>query len=129
PGGDALKRLTIVIVIAHLSSWWSGGVVLLSCVALYCRLDLFLDRRQVEGSWRLHRWIFDRRLRQLRDFLLDHDEAPEFACKELVHIAARGFIEALLAGRRGTFERVLAQVVDEGNIHSHLFTRPAIGLV
>src|SRR5262249_4604337 len=55
--------------------------------------DLLLDRIEVEGSRVLHRRIVHRGRRQLPDELLDHDEAPELAGKELVHVAGGADVE------------------------------------
>src|SRR5262245_30949113 len=51
-------------------------------------VDLLLHRLEIEGSRVLHRRIVDRGGRQLPNELLDLDEAPELAAKELVHVAA-----------------------------------------
>ncbi len=63
--------------------------LLLALAGLDHLLDFLFHRLQVEGSWVLHRRIFDCGLRQLPDVLLDHDEAPEFPGIEVVHIATR----------------------------------------
>ena len=60
---------------------------LLTWAVLDHLLDLLLHRLEVEGSRVLHRRIVDRRLRQLRDVLLDQDEAPELAGEEVVAVA------------------------------------------
>ena len=66
---------------------------------LFCRLglltraildrlfDLLLHCFEVEGSRGLHRRIFDCRLGQLPDILLNQDETPELTGEEVVAIA------------------------------------------
>src|SRR5262245_30505472 len=73
-------------------------------------LDLSLHRLEVERSRILHRRIIDCGLRQLRDVLLHHDEAPEFSGKEVVAITEGAGVRRLATGSGCALERILANV-------------------
>src|SRR5262245_25611686 len=77
-------------------SVWSA-IFLLTWAVLDHLVYLLLHRIQVEGRRVLHRRIVDRRLRQLGDVLLHHDEAPELAGEEVVHVAAAQVVEGFAA--------------------------------
>ena len=52
---------------------------------------------KIEARWRLHRRIFDSRLRQLSHFPLDQHKAPELASHEVVHVTTTHVVQALTA--------------------------------
>src|SRR5436305_8283979 len=70
-------------------------VGLLARLVLDRLLDLLFDSIQVEGSRILHRRIVNRRKGQFLDHLLNKDEPPELASKEVIHIAPAEVIEVL----------------------------------
>src|SRR5215510_12890489 len=101
---------------------------LLTWTVLDHLIDFLLHRLEVEGSRVLHWWIVDRRLRQLRNILLDHDEAPELAGVEVVHVTTAQLVEVFTTYRRCSLERILANVEHQRHVRCGLFTRPAIRL-
>src|SRR6516164_8781424 len=98
---------------------------LLPCVRLDHRLDLLLDRVQVEAGRVLHRWIVDGRFREIEYRLLDLDKSPELASEKLVGISRRRVIPALAPEVRGSLERIPPKVNDRRHVRSDLFPRPA----
>src|SRR5262249_39853165 len=87
-------------------------------------LDLLLHRIKVERRRVLHRRIVDRRQRQLLDELLDQDEAPELAGKEVVDVRGSAGVERLAANTRRALERILANVDHGGHVRGGLFAGP-----
>src|SRR6185437_7710738 len=102
---------------------------LLPFVTPHRSFDLLLDRRKIERGRRLHRWIFDRGLREVRYLFLNPDKAPELPREKVIHVAASAVIEAFAAHRRCALERILAQVHDGRHVARYLFAGPAIGLL
>src|SRR6478736_426802 len=102
---------------------------LLPFVRPHCRIDLLLDRGQVERGGRLHRWKLDSRSCQVGDPLLYLHETPELAREEVVHISAAQIVQRLAMDRRRPLERIPTKVDDRRNISCHLFTGPAIRLL
>jgi len=71
--------------------------ILLTWAVLDHLVYLLLHRIKVEGRRVLHRRIVDRRLRQLGDVLLDHDEAPELTGEKVIAITPGAGARAMLA--------------------------------
>src|SRR5262249_24721342 len=88
-------------------------------------LDLLLHRIEIEGCRVLPRRVVDRRLRQLCDVLLNHDEAPELTGEEADGIARGAGVPRLAAKIRRALERILANVDQAGHVRGDLFARPA----
>src|SRR5262245_66686732 len=95
--------------------------LLLTWAVLDHLVYLLLHRIKVEGRRVLHRRIVDRRLRQLGDVLLDHDEAPELTREEVVAIAPGAGVWRLAPKIRRAFERILANVDQRGHVRGGLF--------
>ena len=66
---------------------------------------------------------------KLHNGFLHHDEAPELARIEIVHISTAQIIEAFTADRRRPFERILPEVDDGRHVGGDLFSRPSVGLL
>src|SRR5262245_3198745 len=105
-----------------------SGHSLRTRAVLHRLLNLLLHRFKVERSRTLHRWILDCGLRQIGDVLLDHDEAPELAGKEVVAVAERAGVRRFAASTRRALEWILANVDHSGHVGRGLFARPAIRL-
>src|SRR5262249_59990884 len=58
-----------------------------------------------------------------------YHEPPELAAHEVVHVAAAGVVEALTAGDRRPFERILADVDDRGHVGGGFLARPPVRLL
>src|SRR5262245_12656999 len=99
--------------------------MLLTRAVLHRLLDLLLHGFKVERSRALHRRVLDRSLRQIRDVLLDHDEAPELASEELVHVTGSADVQRLATNTRRSLEGILAYVDHSGHVGRELFARPA----
>jgi len=76
-------------------------------VRLHCRVDLLLDRREVERSGCLHRRKLDRGSRQIRDLFLYLHEAPELARQEVVQVSAARIVQRLAVDRRRPLEALV----------------------
>src|SRR6185312_6331382 len=85
---------------------------LLARVVLDLFVNLPLYSFKVEARWRLHGRVFDGRLRQFGDLLLNKHEAPKFAGKEVIHVTSGHVIQVLAADRWRPLEWVLADVDD-----------------
>src|SRR5262249_1999500 len=105
------------------------GYRLLPFVLLHHLVNFLFDGFKVKRSRLLHRWILDGRLRQLKDFLLHQDEAPELAGIEVVHVTAAQVVQGLPAKRGRSFERILTEIDDQRHVRRGLFAGPAIGLL
>src|SRR5262249_48871393 len=83
--------------------------------------DLLLDGVQVERSWFLNRRGLGEGLAELRDLLLDEEEAPEFLLEPL----------NLLHGLPPTclFPRVQAEVSQDRPVHFDRAAKPALRLI
>lgn len=92
-------------------------------------VDLPLYSIQIERGRILHRGIVDRRESKLGDFLLNADEPPELARKEVVHVASTLIIEALLTNRWCPLERILTDVDHGGHVSRYLAAGPALRLL
>src|SRR5690242_2168636 len=102
---------------------------LLRFMLLHQFLDLFLYRLEIEGRRRLHRRIIDGRHRQLTHVLLDHHEAPELACVEVIHVAPAHVVRSLAADGRRPLEWILTDVHDGGHVGRHFLPGPAVRLL
>src|SRR5215469_9997003 len=92
-------------------------------------LDLAFHSVQVEASWLLHRWIFDGRLCRFGDHFLNHHEAPELACIEVISVAKGARVGGLPTKRRGALKRVLSNVNNRWHVSRDFLSRPAVRLL
>src|SRR5262245_59092854 len=86
-----------------------------------CFHDLLLDGVQVERSWFLNRRELDEALAELRNLMLDEDEAPEFVLEPL----------SLLQGLPHTrsLQRFQAEVGQDRPVHLDRAAKPALRLI
>src|SRR5260370_23655972 len=98
---------------------------LLAFVCLDRVLDFLLHRIEVERRRRLHRRVVDRRRGEFCDYLLNQNEAPELAGKEIVPVAEGAFVRGLAADRWRPLERILPDIDHDGHVRRDLFSRPA----
>src|SRR5262245_39512177 len=114
------------MVVANHSS--DEAIRLLPIMLLDCLVNLGSDRVEVERRRVLHRRIVDRRCRELADVLLNHDESPEFACKEIVAISKRTGERRFSCDHRESLEGILPNVNDTWHVGFDLRPRPALRL-
>src|SRR5262245_2952038 len=100
---------------------------LVAGVALLDRLfNLLFHGGKVERGALLHGRKFDGRGSQLANLLLHVDEAPEFACVEVVEVGRRAFEHV---GDWQPLERILLDVLQDRHIDRHFRSRPTLGLI
>src|SRR5262245_39283013 len=92
-------------------------------------VDLLLDRVEIERRRVLHRRVVDRRRGEGTDLLLNHDEPPELAAVEVVHVPAALIVETLAEGGRRARERIRTDVHQRRDVGRGLRGRPTTRLL